>query len=74
MPSPAAIKLTRVAAASAADPEVKSWAIVRKKGGWAMRTLLTQGERVLATDDTDFDTAQSIIGRIVREVMRESDR
>jgi hypothetical protein len=56
------------------EPEIKSFAIVRAPGGYALRTILSRGEAVLSYDDTQADTSQAIIGRVMREMVRESEK
>jgi len=53
------------------EPEITSYAVVQIPGGYALRTLLSQGERVIATDDSEVDTLTSQLTALVRHATRD---
>lgn len=58
-------------AAKPAEPETKFYRLVQRRGGFALEVALIQGERVLATDQSDMDTYSSTAGQMVTQASRD---
>ncbi len=52
------------------EPEFQAFAIVRHGGLWLSRTLLIQGDRVQAYTDSEPDTKNASLGRVLGALRR----
>lgn len=54
------------------EPEVRAYAVIQVRGGlWVARTMLIQGDRVLAFEDTEADTRNACLGRVLGALRSE---
>lgn len=52
------------------EPEFRAWTLKRDGPNFRVVTLLVQGDRVLALDESDADARRAQIGRIEVELAR----